>query len=802
MLFHLLRTEINFITRHLKYFLVNIVSLALGIACLLVIAIWIHYQWSYDNAFPNSSNIYRVEQKLIDQHKKSFIAPTPTPLADVLQTDVPGILLAGRVHFMKNLLFQYNDAHFIEDKVVNADPDFIKIMPLQLLKGNLNNALNDPFSVIISEQTAKKYFGDRDPMGQYFTIDNGLINSKVTGVFKDLPKNSHLDFNIVLPLKLAIMMHREVSPEVWNRFDEIITYVLLDPKADPVQINENIRNIKQNFIPSSRDECYLKPITAIHTDTSIEYDEFSSAKTGKNLIFLFGAVGLMILCIASFNFTNLSTALEFTRIKSFTIRKINGASKSQLSLHILGQTIIAVFLATIIALVLLELAYPYLAVKYNAFSAEFNLWQNKVLILYVLIIFLFTTISAGFYPILFFPKIKPMIGLKNNVAVSGHKFNLSKVVVIFQFVISIMLTLGMLSVYRQTQFMKQFDIGFVRNELLTVPLYMAPGEGILGNAYQSFKNEMLKIPGVTSLTKSSYSPVNIETSAGEADWDGKPLDKTVLVHWNSVNFDYVKTLGLELVSGRSFDESNPGDISGNHTARYILNQAAADAMGVSSPTGINFELYGRKGPVIGVVKNFNYQGLLQPVEPMAMDILPWYNNTLLVRIDRHQTQQALGLITKLWQKYEPNYPFNYHFASVAYNQLYDKESQMANLLLFFTFVTVLISCMGIFSFTLLFFEKRIKEIGIRKVNGATTENIMILLSGDLVKWVLIAFVIAVPIAWHIIGLWLNHYAQHSHLSWWLYVVTGIVALIIALLTIGFRSYTIARKNPLEALRYE
>ena len=792
MLYQTIITELKYILRNWKLFLLNLLSISLGISCILIIILWIQQELSYDQDYKHADRIVRVEQQN-DQQKWSL---TPAPLADEL-VNYPEIEATTRLHHMKHLVFQNQDQKHVEKKIVALDTAFFSVFDLPVIYGSPRQALKETFSVIISRKIAEKYFGEQNPVGEDFLVDN-LFKTTVRAVIEDLPENSHLDFEIIMPIEVPLIMSREIFLDKW--FDsEIYTYCLIDNPDNLVSLNQKISSIKSAHLtkedPSYLDQVYLRPITQLRTSTEL-LDEFFP-KTDQYYFYLFGITALLILFISSINFTNLSTALSINRTQSIMIKKLLGSSRKKIIIQYLFQSFFISFLSLGLALMISHFAISYLQAY---FSLDLQLQTgNAVLVVSLVLLFLFIGLFPNLFPAIFFSGLKVKNGLTQKSDLKVYGVNLWKAILTFQYVISIALIICTIFFYQQTHFMKTKDLGIDKENLVTIPLNMPENEYVLGDLYQSFKNELQKNANIQSVSKSSYSPVQLITSAGEADWTGKSPDQEVLVHWNSVHYDYFKTLGLKLLSGRTFTQYQDEN---EHPWEFILNEEAVRQMQVENPIGMEFSLYGRKGKIIGVVEDFHYRHLKEKIEPMAFDVIPRFQNTLLISITSQNKNESISYIEKVWQRMVPAFPFEYEFADKQVEDLYRSERNTANLLLALVVITICISGMGILGFSLLLFERKTKEVGIRKVLGANIENIISLFSGQVIKWILIAFIIASPIAYLIINDWLQNFAYRIDISGWVFLVSLLSIISVTAFIVGFQIVKSAFSNPVDALRYE
>ncbi|MBN2411179.1 ABC transporter permease, partial [candidate division KSB1 bacterium] len=698
-----------------------------------------------------------------------------------------------------NMICSHENKRFVEDRILAVDPEFFKIFDFTVLSGDPGQALRDPNSIVITRKIAEKYFGRTDVQGEQLKLENRhFVN--INAVIENLPANTHLDFDMLIPLTLARQKGREIFPDVWHRFDEICTYVLLQKKYPHEILNPKIAALKQSFSPEWDDELYLQPITKIHTSPEIEYNMAPSMDI--KLVYIFSAIAAFILLIACINFINLSTARAAHRSKEIGLRKVIGASRGGLIKQLLGESVAFSLLAFLIAALLVKVFMPVLR-NLTGHNMTFHLWQHWTAILIFILFALLIGIVAGIYPAFYLSGYQPLQNIKRQNYARGQGGNLRRALVVFQFSISILLIIGTIIVYSQLSYMKNKQPGYNKENLLSIPLNMPPGEGIFSPKFENFRAELLAYPGVLGVTMACCSPEDVGTSAGEASWDGKPDDYKLLVRWNVVFFDYFETLDVPVVAGRSFSRDYPGDINeGDNRNGFILNEAAVKAMGVKDPLNINFELYNNRGPVVGVVKDFHYRSFRSNIEPMAFFINPFFNRVVLVRVEPANVQQSIRHIRETWEKFAAAYPFEYSFVSEEYEKNYAGEERILTFIQYFSALAILIACMGLFGLSAYDTEQRSREIGVRKVTGASIRSIVILLSREFSKWVLAANLIAWPVAWFVCNNWLQNFAYRINIELWVFIVAGFLAFVIAFITVAFQTVKAAMANPVEVLRYE
>ena len=807
-IYHLVYWKLTMIKNYLKitirnmrkykgYSFINIAGLALGMASFIFISLWILHELSYDKFHKNLSELYIVNRDSHYENRTQRWTETPGLLAATLKNEYPEILETTRVHYPRNLLCNYEDNYFVEERILAVDPSFLKMFTFPMIKGDTNTALNNPSSVVLTKKIANKYFGEKNPIGKTINVDR-FDNLTVTGIIEDLPPNSSFDFELLIPINCRIVTY-ETRIDAWS--DEIeTTYVLLQKKKSYLEINQKIAAILQKHKDNCNDTIRLEPFAEIHTNPDIAHLNMPSVNA--SYIYLFLTIACFVLLIACINFINLSTARSAQRAKEIGIRKVSGASKQTLIKQFWTESILYSSIASLLSYILIKLLLP----NFNRITGKeiiLELSQNDFAIPFFIGLPLFVGLVAGCYPAFFLSSFHPANILKGKLRSGIKNKSFRKGLVIFQFTLSIMLILSTMVVHRQLTYMKNEKLGYDKEHLISIPLVMHWGHREDGSFYKSFKNELMKYPNIRGVTQSFTSPVDILTSAGEASWEGKKDDQTALIRWMSVHFDYIEMLGLEIIDGRSFSKEFPVDNLGDWRAStVVLNEEAVQQMGIESPIGKRFKLYGKESTIIGVVKNYHFRNLRHKIEPQAMFITPFFNNVILIKTIPENIQESLEIIHRNWKKHAKNYPFEYKFVDEEYDNIYKLESKMGLLLNYFTALAVLIACLGLFGLTVFSTEQYTQEIGIRKVFGASILNIILMLIKEFAKWVLIAIFIAWPIAGLIMDKWLQNYAYRAELNIWIFVASGIVTLFFVLLTISYQAIKAAAANPIDSLKYE
>ncbi len=779
------------------YSLLNIGGLALGITCCLLITLYVIDEWSYDRFHQNGPNIYRIVEKQNQAGELYDVAITPGPLAATIKKDFPEVVETARMGKWGGK-FNFGKQVFEEGNIFFTDNGLLRMFDFPLIKGNPLTALTQPNQVVITETTARKYFGadwPRNPrvMGSVLRLNNET-DLVVAGVLKDVPTHSHLQFDMLMSFKTLERMDKWSMK--WNS-NSYHTYVQLRPDpsgapADAVAFGDKLKGQLKRYDAGNETPLLLQPLTRIHLYSNFAFNSDWGKHGDIFYVRLFGVVGLIVLLIACVNFVNLATARSTRRAREVGVRKTVGAHRWHLIFQFLGESFLLTGLAVIIALVLT-----------NALMPLFNELSGKNLVLdYAATPFWLSLISltlivgllAGLYPALLLSAFQPAKVLKGVFQVrAGRSFRQSLVVV--QFALSLVLIISTIFIYNQLQYIQHKNLGFDKSQLMYV--------GMAGNLRQKvvqFKNELLRQTSIETAAATTATLVDVGNSS-YINWEGQqPKDQFLITNMN-VDPDFLKTVGMKLVTGNDFHPIAESDT--NWT--YLVNETAARRMGYTARTALNkrVEFWGMKGIITGVVRDFHFRPLNVPIEPFIFRYAPGNPYfQLLVKTRPGQAQEAIQRISQLYKQYEKESPLQYGFVDQELDKLYRREQRTGQIVLYFSTLAILISCLGLFGLAAFTAEQRTKEIGIRKVLGASITSIVGLLSKDFMKLVLVAIVIATPIAWFAMNQWLQGFAYRINISWWVFALAGLLAMGIALLTVSFQSVKAALMNPVKSLRSE
>jgi len=778
-----------------KLTIINIICMALGLVASGIILSFVCQEFNFDSKIESSENIYRIIQKQ-DQHQGPY---TFSLLAENLQKDFPEIRNIVRINFFDGYLAcSAKENKFNETGAIFADPNFFSLFSFPLVSGNSSNCLIFPNSVVISEKAAKKYFGNSDPIGQVLQIGERK-ETTVTGVFKNFKSNSNFRGELVFPLeKISKLTQIWIEPS-WEYESEINTFIHFADKTNIEEISQKAKNYISKFIENSELEISFQRLKDIHIEKQFLWE--SVPQTNVKYLKILLLVALIILCISSANFLFLYISTTTQHSINIGIKKIFGASQQILFLEHFREVLVMMMISCIFAL-LLFVTYTEIFVHYFSFLPQIFHFDYKLLLL-LLSVVISVTLLTGIYPSLVLSSQKPIKIFTTAKSTGSNRFKLVNLLVIAQFIICITLFVATFIMHKQTNYLVKQDTGFAKDELITIPLNMHVDQGIYNEKFDVFAEELKIYPGIKNVTLGYSSPSSIDIGDSYPDWEGRPEDKKVEMFWCPVSYNYFETLGLQIIEGRSFSKEFPSDEVNwqERTSNYILNKKAVLEMGISDPIGKEFEIYGFKGQIVGIVEDYNFKSLHSEISPLYLQVNPTFLHEIIVRIDP-QVPTVLSDIDKVWNKFVFDYPLEYNFVADHVKKLYQPEQNLAGTLNIFSIIAIVIACMGLFTLTILSMNQRIKEIGIRKVNGAKVSELLNMLNKDFIKWVAIAFVIACPIAYYAMSKWLEGFAYRTTLSWWIFALSGILALGIALLTVSWQSWRAATRNPVEALRYE
>jgi putative ABC transport system permease protein len=780
----------NFKTQKL-FTLVNLFGLTIGIVAASLILIYISYELSFDRFNKNSNRIFRVYSTYTREGVNAEYVQTPTPLASFLQNKFPEIAKTVRIAQITKGLVTSGDKIFFEDKIIMADSSIFNVFTFPIIIGNPNEVLAHPNSAVLSESIAKKYFGKSDPIGKTIRY-NRAIDLTVTGIMKNIPGCTHLPFDIVVSMSSAKTFFG--SDFLENKMNTVVfTYLLVNPNIDIERLGQSLSQTTKeaNGGDFGDNELYhIQPLTSIHLYSNMggEYTANSDVKS----TYILSTIALLILIIACINYINLSFSVNSRRSIELGMRKIVGVGRRQLILLYISDSFVLVGISVIISFLIMRDLLKWFSGFVGA-DLITNISAGN-LISEIACLFLLITLITGLTSGWISSRKSPMDTLKKPLLRGKKYIGAQGILVLFQFGISIALITSTLFVNRQMRFIKNKNLGFSKEQLMIIPL----NDKKIKSKIESFKQELFANPNILSAGSVSDLPGDMKLVTS-IFYDGGSGQSFSTIPFLEVDKDFVKTFGVQLKEGYPL-----GDIACPYIGtQYLLNESAAKKLGWDAPIGKRFSCYyGKEGFVTGIIKDFHFKSLHEVIEPLFLYTRVDNYNYLAVKLNATGITGSVNYVKQLWNKIVPDSPFEYFFYDNFYDQLYKKEALFGNIIFIFSTIAILIACMGLFGLAAFFSEKRTKEIGIRKVNGASIIEIMTMLNRDFVKWVFIAFIIATPIAWYAMNKWLQTFAYKTELIWWIFGLAGIIALVIALLTVSWQSWWAATRNPVEALRYE
>jgi putative ABC transport system permease protein len=796
MFINYLKITLRNIKRHKVFSFINIAGFAIGMAVCLLILIYVRHELSYDKYHKDEERVYRIVLDSRTQTANRIFAPITAMVAPTLKNDYPQVEQAARSLITSSRLVRRDNTFFYEERFMYADPELFDVLTIPFIQGNSQKALTRPRTLVISERMSLKYFGYSNPIGETIEINNETF--EITGIVVNSPENTHLKYDLI-----ASMETLNGWEEMNNWYSTMFyTYLKLRPNVNVEEFSQQVSNLSDKYVGEklkewgNTDHYFLQPISSIHLHSHIRYEAEPSGNPLYVTIFSF--VGLFILLIACLNFMNLSTARSTNRAKEVGMRKVVGAKRFQLISQFLGESLFVSLISLGFSMVIAKFAIPIID-NVTGIALDFNQLLNFVVLISLIVGSILVGLAAGVYPALVLSAFRPTATLKRGLRSGSRDFAMRNVLVVVQFSISVVLIVGTLIMARQFNFMKNQHLGFEKEQKLVLPL--RGGISIQEN-YETVKDLFSKHPSISDASVSSTVPgrgvSNFGVSlVGEEDRKNQSMFHMYFDH------DFVPDYGIEMVAGRAFQKDMSTDIAG----AFLINEATVIAFGWSSPeealgkrlqTGFG----GRVNPIIGVTKNFHYRGLQTNVEPLVMEFLPEMFRYITLSIDISNLNETLAFTESQWKSMYPNNPFENFFLDTYFDQQYRSDEQVGRIFGIFTILGLFIACLGLLGLASFTAESRTKEIGIRKVLGASVPCIVTMLTKQFTKWVLLANCLAWPVAYYIMTRWLKNFAYRTDIDLFIFVLSGLLVLGVALLTVSYQSIRAATINPAESLRYE
>lgn len=803
-----LLTAIRNFYRQKGYSIINFAGLAIGFAAFILIMMFVLHELSYDKFHENYQRINRIAVR--GQMSGDFfdVAVSPAPLAPAIQRDFPEVETATRIRrTFQTTYFIHDNIKYYESGLLFADTGFFDVFSFEVIMGDPQKMLKEPFSIVLTEKTAQKYFGEENPMGQVLRF-NDQHNFKVTGIIENIPENSHFTFPMLGAWSSQQEMGRTHMLNSWGSM-AYHTYVKLKPNTNTEGFNKKISNyimgkmietsggspedfegLQMEFIP------YLQPIEEIHLHSD------KLAELGSNgdfsYVIIFTLVAIFILVIACINFMNLTTARSSRRAREVGIRKVHGAHKKMLIYQFLAESVMISLISLLLSFLIVELTLP----VFNDLLGEelrFSFFKDWKYLVSLILIGVFAGILAGSYPAFYLSSFRPVKVLKGDLQKGRRKSVLRNTLVVVQFTISISLLIGTGIIYGQLNYIKNKKLGFDKEHILVIPLR---GDR-LQQKFEPIKNELGAMPSVESITCSSALPG--KASDGTAYFpEGRDRTDPWLIFNMSVDYDFTETMGMQVTRGRSFSKDFATDSAG-----VIINETLMKRLGwQDDPLNKKFRIgdpdSGRVFHVIGVIKDFHSKSLHEPIEPFILYHDPGFFFNMIVRLRRGNIQEKIARLEEKWNQVETSFPFDFYFFEQSFDELYAKEQQMGKTFIYFSVIAILIACLGLFGLASYTSEQRTKEIGIRKTLGSSATGISLMLTKDFTKWVLVANLIAWPVSFYLLESWLGNFAYSIEIfeKWWLFFAAAFLSLLIAVITVSYQALKAANSNPVDAIKYE
>ena len=807
MLRHFLIVSWRNILRNKFYTVILVLGLSIGIASALLLGMYTWHELTYDNFHEKKDRIFLVGVHQKDGEEEGESGWTTPPTGPALKEFFPEVEATVRLcTWFSDVLVTRDDKGFSEDNIIGADSSVFEVFTFQFVAGDPATALKEPNSVVITEGIARKYFGKEDPLGKALQFEHFFSECIVTGIIKEFPDNSHINIDILLSLSSLKSINFDFGH--WDNHT-FVTYALLRDEAakekiesqmpqflqknlDPYFIARYQKSYSEMYSGGSKYELFLMPLKDVHLSTMV----FENREGKRLLTYALGIIGLIILVLVASNYTNLATVLTFSRAKEVGIRKVTGSKNGALLRQFMTESVLLVFIGLVFAIGLIEIVLPF----FNSVTQkQLDLNYTDPWIIAGLVCFGITLgLLSGLYPALTFCSFSPIRALKGDTNVKGNRAWLRNSLVILQLTICIIMIVSTLVVYKQLTFMTEKNVGFQKEQVVVIKRPSA-----LGRNKVSFKNELLNTAGIASVSYTETLPGREFNGHGQ-HFSGTPADELPTIFPLVADPDIFETLDLKLTSGKRFNSDDAGNAA-------VLNEAAVRLLKPENPFELTIDrgtLGKRDVDIVGVVKDFHFKSFHFAIEPLIIYSLDIENNQehratfILVKINGTNIPSTLATMEKTWKKFAPTYPFEFSFLDNDFNRLFERESIMTKVYTVFSFISVCIACLGLLGLASFFATKRTKEIGIRKIVGASFVNIATILSYDFVRWIMTAIILGSAISWYFMDKWLQNFAYQTELSWWIFLVAGGCMVIISAITVSWHLYKTATRNPVETLRYE
>lgn len=800
------KTALRNITRHKGFSFINVAGLTLGLIACILIGLFVWDEHQYDKFLPEGDQVYRVYEEYTNHDGTQTLAVTAPMYATTLQQDFPEVEKTARVLMLPETktLFEAGNKKLYEESGYYVDSTFFEVFSLSLKYGTSKKALDGTASIVLSKEMAQRFFGNNNPVGKQILMDK--VPYQVKAVFEKNQK-FHLQFDYLVPMAAAQIPAERMQKWGWHQF---YTYVKIKKGTNITALQTKFQSDIQQKSKAFRDNAassdkpFFQSLKDIHL-YSADF-KFDAAQRGNiTYVNALTIIAIFVLLIACFNFINLATAKSLQRAKEVGVRKSVGAGRRQLMFQFIGETIFLSCISVVIAVVLSIFLLPWLN-NFTGKQISLLMFINPVVLLLFIVLIFIVGIIAGFYPALVLSGFKPVKVLKGTISSDEKPGKIPWIrhgLVITQFALSVLLIISALIVFNQTNYLHNKDLGFDKDQIMFFPMR---GDNMFKNA-DAFKNDLQQIAGVSSVSIGYGFPG--DAVAGDdiiVPRNGENVSQSATQLM--VDYDYIKTLGLKIIAGRDFSKA----MSSDKDHAWIINETAVKSLGFGSPQNalgkdLAWHPWGatnpdslKTGKIIGVVKDFNYKSLYDKVETTVLQIFPDAAWKVAVKMKSADLSNTINSVKNVWNKFSPEYPLEYKFLDENFTQMYNTEDKLKSLLFIFTAIAIFVGCLGLFGLAAYTAERRKKEVGIRKVLGASTQGVVLLLSKDFIKLVIISLLIASPVAWYFMNKWLQDFAYRIHISWWIFIITAILALSIAFITVSFQAIKAALANPVKSLR--
>lgn len=770
------------------YTIVNIAGITLGLTIGILILLWVQNEFSFDKIHHNGKNIYRLENMVGTGSSRQIWTGTVAPIGVMAKNEIPAVKNVVRLTYNNYYgIFKYKDKTLTNQNAAFTDPSLFSVFDFNLIKGDPANPFPDPNSVVLTQSAAKRYFGNEDPMNKVITAED-RVNLKVTGVIKDIPKNSSINHDLFFPMKLLekeMYANNTNGGKLINDFINFSyeTYLLLQPHTSIKPLIDKFRQIHLSHKADDVDIAYLlQPLTKMHLYQA------DGSDGGIKSVRMFILIAILILLIACINYVNLSTARSMLRAKEVSVRKIIGASRIQLFKQFLFETTFLYLIASVLAITAVYLLLP----LFNRVAdqnlviniADYHIW------LVILLTIGSSLIISSIYPAWQLSSFKPLKALNGKVSQHLSDALFRKILVVGQFIFSVVLIVGTIIIASQLHFIRSKQLGYDKSQVFTFNMIAMNGH------YEAVKNDLMNQPGIVDVTWADNNIVDLGSQTGDNSWEGKEKGETLMLSPMAIGKDFIPFFKMAMATGNNFTGS------ASDSTHFILNETAVKAARIKNPIGKRFKLWNTEGVIIGVIKDFYFASMKEKIQPAILYYQPDKPGQIYVKTTAAESQKAVAAVKKEWQKYNASFPFSYAFLDDIFNNLYHAEDRVGLLFNIFAGMAIFISCLGLFGLVTFTAQVKKKEIGIRKVLGANIIGIVRLISKDFLKLVLIAILIATPIAWWMMGKWLEGFSYKINISWWIFVLAGIFAMLIALTTVSVQAIKAALANPVDSLKSE